>query len=170
MLYLLILILVLAIGVGWAVAISNKGMPSVKFIFITALLYIGGCLIFSVREIRGWPTNQELPAEFALEAVKISEPRPREDFPGAIYLWVLLKEPANKCPPGLICVTQNDITVPRAYQIDYSMENHQVFFQAQERLARGEMIIVGKNEENDSDRTSNFKFYDLPDIMDNLRK
>ena len=62
---------------------------------------------FSLLEILGWPTAQELPDRFRLVAAQVYEPDKQQETSGAIYVWVTdVSEKAGQVAPRAYVLTQ----------------------------------------------------------------
>lgn len=168
MFYLIILILVLAIAMSWIIAISKEGKTLLKVAGITVLMYISFSILFSFQEVQGWPSYQKIPERTVVWSVQIQEPRQRDNFDGAIYLWLVMENPTNKCPPGLICVKTAEPNMPRAYRLKYSKEMHEKMYQIMMRIQNGEIIVL-ENKGN-SDSAEDLEAKDLSSVIERLRK
>ncbi len=91
----------------------------------------------------GWPISQPIPDNSQVLAIRIKEPNPKHNDPGAIYFWVNIK-PSSKSPEQTLkallnpksVFSYNSKTQPRAYQLPYSREMHKAIVEAQ-RKAQG---------------------------------
>ena len=105
--------------------IGTKGYWSLKMVLITMTLCFSLLLSQTMKDVRGWPTDDELPNEFNVHWVVIKEPSKTDhNDKGGIYLWVT--------------DLSGDGRQPRAYKSEYSREKHD---DAQKAL---EMIMGGK--------------------------
>lgn len=178
MLYLFAMALFLALGLSWIISGLDNGVKSsiVKGIFITVLMYLSLCIFFSFESVKGWPTNQDLPERFVLKSVVIEEPNKRTRAPGGIYLWVIPKKYVNTCPPGVICIKPQSTKMPRSFRVEYTKEKHEQMLEAMKRIAEGETIVVEMQKgdkqrgRDHSPERDQMRFYDLPDLLDELRK
>jgi len=105
--------------------IGTKGYWPLKMILITMTVCFSLLLSQTMENVRGWPTDDELPYEFNVHWVVIKEPSKADhNNKGGMYLWVT--------------DLSGDGRQPRAYRSEYSREKHE---DAQEAL---EMIMGGK--------------------------
>ena len=98
--------------------IGSKGYWWVKVpvIAITMILSIG--IWNSVNDLKGWPSDQALPQKFQVYWIIIEEPNPRQDDPGAIYVWAKDLDPQ---PGGWwIFHSMDESGEPRAHRLPYS--------------------------------------------------
>jgi hypothetical protein len=80
---------------------------------------------FSLLEILGWPTAQELPDRFRLVAAQVYEPDKQQETSGAIYVWVTdVSEKAGQ-------------VAPRAYVLTYNPTLHNKIEEATKSLRAG---------------------------------
>lgn len=130
----------------------------IKF-FIIAIMSIFYFVTYqSLNGSTGWPSDQNVPKKFILNASLVVEPNKKDNTTGQIYLW-------------LTSITHNKPDLePRAYQLDYSEQLHLTLEQADKKLRRGlvQMGEVDKNNRGGSEARSafsnvdNIKIYDLP--------
>ncbi len=93
---------------------------------------------FAIVELLGWPTGQNLPDDMRLLAADIIEPRPSGNEDGAIYVWAK--------PIG-------DFTAqPRAYELPYNPDLHDMIIQALERSRNGIKQGVRRNPNYDQEK------------------
>jgi hypothetical protein len=105
--------------------IGTKGYWSLKMALITLTLCFSLLLSRTMEDVRGWPTDDELPNKFRVHWLVIKEPSKTDhDEKGGIYLWVT--------------DLAGDGKRPRAYRSEYSHEKHE---DAQKALG---MIMDGK--------------------------
>lgn len=83
----------------------------------------------SLLEFTGWPSHDELPAEFVLIASEIVEPNKQTGEEGVIYWW--LRDRADLMLP------------PRVYQLPYRAETHEQGEQVIQDQQKGS-VYVGK--------------------------
>ena len=125
-------------------SIRTPGQIIIKALLIPATVWYGLVLYYSVPNLMGWPISQSIPDNSQLLAIRIKEPDPKHNDPGAIYFWVNTK-PASKSPEQTVkallnpknVFSYNGKTQPRAYQLPYSREMHKAIVEAQ-RKAQGE--------------------------------
>lgn len=156
--YVVIALLLLSINLY-----SNWPWPvKAASIIVTSAFYL--VTYFSMPGLLGWPTSEQLPAKFKVNAVHIIQPDKLSKSKGAIYLWVT--EIRNLHPVG----------VPRAYKLPYSEPLFEKVNKAKIKMNKG-LQQLGEYKEPDSDaeiivnpgRTGQVstpvKFYDLPDPL-----
>ncbi|MGD9239804.1 MAG: hypothetical protein PVG69_07255 [Desulfobacterales bacterium] len=124
-------------------SIRTPGQIIIKAILIPATVWYGLVLYYSVPNLMGWPISQSIPDNSQVLAIRIKEPDPKQNDPGAIYFWVNIK-PDSKSPEQTVkallnpqsVFSYNSRTQPRAYQLPYSREMHKAIVEAQ-RKAQG---------------------------------
>jgi len=124
-------------------AIRTPGQIIIKALLIPATIWYGLILYYSVPNLMGWPVSQSIPDNSHVLAVRINEPNPMHNDPGAIYVWVIVK-PSSKSSEqklaGLFNLknvfSSNKKTQPRAYQMPYSRKLHKAIVEAL-RKAKG---------------------------------
>ena len=124
-------------------SIRTPGQIIIKALLIPATVWYGLVLYYSVPNLMGWPISQSIPDNSQLLAIRIKEPDPKHNDPGAIYFWVNTK-PGSKSPEQTVkallnpksMFSYNSKTQPRAYQLPYSREMHKAIVEAQ-RKAQG---------------------------------
>ena len=124
-------------------SIRTPGQIIIKAILIPATVWYGLALYYSVPNLMGWPISQSIPDNSHVLAIRIKEPDPKQNDPGAIYFWVNIK-PDSKSPVQTVKALLNPKSVfrytsrtqPRAYQLPYSREMHKAIVEAQ-RKAQG---------------------------------
>ena len=105
--------------------IGTKGYWSLKMILITMTVCFSLFLSQTMEDVRGWPTDDELPNKFRVHWIVVKEPSKADHSEkGGIYLWVT--------------DLAGDGKQPRAYRTEYSREKHE---DAQKALG---MIMEGK--------------------------
>ena len=124
-------------------SIRTPGQIIIKAMLIPATVWYGLVLYYSVPNLMGWPISQSIPDNSQVLAIRIKEPDPKQNDPGAIYFWVNIK-PDSKSPEQTVkallnpksVFSYNSRTQPRAYQLPYSREMHKAIVEAQ-RKAQG---------------------------------
>lgn len=102
------------------VATARLRVPVVAFVLLSLpLFYLAH--YFGLKALRGWPTDESLPAHFDLLAEQVIEPNALAGEPGAVFLWI----------------QSTDDERPRAYRLPYSKALHQESEQAGRRRAAG---------------------------------
>lgn len=123
-------------------SIRTPGQIIIKAILIPATVWYGLVLYYTLPNLMGWPVSQTIPEKSQILAVRIIEPDPKYNDPGAIYLWVDIK-PSSKRPKQTLKAQLNpksvfsykDKTRPRAYQLPYSRQLHKAIVEAQRKAA-----------------------------------
>ena len=121
-------------------SIQTPGHNIIKAILIPATVWYGLVLYYAVPNLMGWPISQSIPEDSHVLSIRIKEPDPKHNDPGAIYFWVNIK-PESKSPEQTvkalfnpqILFSYNGKTQPRAYQLPYSRELHKAIVEAQRR-------------------------------------
>lgn len=136
--------LILGIIVLWFL-IGSKGWWWVKMGVISAALYFGVALWYSLGSYLGWPSHGELPPKFLVYWAFVDEPSKKTDNSGAIYLWIkeLESEENNSYLSVLAYNGRKDD--PRIYTLPYSKKLHGQMQQMLKQLKGGAVIIGGKN-------------------------
>ena len=124
-------------------SIRTPGQIIIKAILIPVTIWYGLALYYSVPNLMGWPVSQSIPENSQVLAIRIKEPDPNLNDPGAIYFWVNI-EPGSKSPEQTLAAVINpknafnydSKTQPRAYQLPYSRKMHKDIVEAQ-RKAQG---------------------------------
>ena len=113
---------------------------------------------FSIIEMQGWPTKDQLPEKFYLVWYYVDPPNKTIKKDGFIVVWTLeFKEKLGR--------------KPRAYLIDYSLKMHKKLQQARKKMLKGEGRMIGENRKrkgknpppDSTDRE--LKFYNMPKAM-----
>jgi hypothetical protein len=124
-------------------SIRTPGQIIIKAMLIPATVWYGLVLYYSVPNLMGWPISQSMPDNSQVLAIRIKEPNPKHNDPGAIYFWINIK-PSSKSPEQTLkaqlnpksVFSYNSKTQPRAYQLPYSRKLHKAIVEAQ-RKAEG---------------------------------
>jgi hypothetical protein len=124
-------------------SIRTPGQIIIKALLIPATVWYGLVLYYSVPNLMGWPISQSIPDDSQVLSIRIKEPDPQQNDPGAIYFWANIK-PDSKSPEQTVkalfdpksMFSYNSKTQPRAYQLPYSRELHKAIVEAQ-RKAQG---------------------------------
>jgi hypothetical protein len=124
-------------------SIRTPGQIIIKAMLIPATVWYGLVLYYSVPNLMGWPISQSIPDNSQILAIRIVEPDPKHNDPGAIYFWVNIK-PSSKSPQQTLKAQLNPKSIfsyksktrPRAYQLPYSRKLHKAIVDAQ-RKAQG---------------------------------
>lgn len=100
-------------------------------VIIVSASYISTYLAW--LETQGWPTQQPPPDQFLLLGTQVQEPNRKTDQPGAIYLWGL---------------PDSGVT-PRAYQLPYSVPQHEDVESARQMLEEGKTVVAERKQSDD---------------------
>ncbi len=90
---------------------------------------------FALYELWGWPTGQDMPDNMRMLSADVVEPRKGGNEKGAIYVWVK--------PIG-----ENN-ALPRAYELPYDPDFHEMIITALERSGQGVKQGVRRNPDYD---------------------
>ena len=123
--------------------IRTPGQIIIKAMMIPATIWYGLVLYFAVPNLMGWPISEPIPDNSHVLAIRINEPDPMTNDPGAIYVWVNIK-PSSKDSEQKLVASLNPKTAfsshkkiqPRTYQLPYSRKLHKSIVEAQ-RKAKG---------------------------------
>ena len=136
-------------------SIRTPGQVIVKAILIPVTIWYGLALYYSVPNLMGWPVSQSIPENSQVLAIRIKEPDPKLNDPGAIYFWVNI-EPGSTRPEHTLAAMispksvfkYDSKTQPRAYQLPYSREMHKEIVEAQRKAQniRGAQIRTQKGQ------------------------
>ena len=156
--YILIALLLLSINLysnwSWKVKAST--------IIVTSFFYI--VTYYSFPPLLGWPTTDNPPERFRLVASHVQQPNKVTGEEGYVYLWLTRIDDLSAMEP------------PRAYQLDYSNELHEIIINANSKLKKG-IAQLGEfrdresfiDEIRDAPRSGQdsikIEFYDLPDPL-----
>lgn len=84
---------------------------------------------YSLEELLGWPSQQDMPEKFRILWIDVQEPQNKDGEEGEIYFWVknlnTLEQPYGK---------------PRAYAIQWSQENAQKAEEALSKMDDGQIL------------------------------
>lgn len=121
-------------------AIRTPGQIIIKAMLIPVTIWYGLILYYSVPNLMGWPVSQSVPDKSHVIAVRINEPNPMHNDPGAIYFWIIVKPSSKNSEQklaGLFNIknvfSSNKKTQPRAYQLPYSRKLHKAIVEAQRK-------------------------------------
>lgn len=89
-----------------------------------------------IGELRGLPSDTDLPERFRLYWAQVVEPNKLTKEPGSIFLWI-----------GELDEDNYIVGVPRAHKVPYSEELAELVFGAQQKISEGEEI-AGEVEED----------------------
>jgi hypothetical protein len=124
-------------------SIRTPGQIIIKAMLIPATIWFGLVLYYTVPNLAGWPVSQPIPDNSQVLAIRINEPNPIYNDPGAIYFWVSIKPSSKSSKQKLAGLVNpknissiNRETQPRAYQLPYSRKLHKAIVEAQ-RKAKG---------------------------------
>ncbi len=128
-LVLVLSLLLLSLNVGTTWSWQVKAGAIVATMLTVVLSY------FAVYELLGWPTAQDMPDNMRMLAADVVEPRKGSNKKGAIYVWVK--------PIG------EHNALPRAYELPYDPEFHEMVITALERSRQGVKQGVRGNPDYD---------------------
>lgn len=137
---LVFVLLIFSIGIAFQMYFNRSFL--LKILVITMLFIISSFTYFSIESYKGWPTYQTIKSG-TLIFVKVEEPR--EEFKGAIYLWVI-PDPHEKSIIEKVFSYSVDIA-PRAYQMPYTQNSASEFLEANEKIKQG-FIVKIKEKKN----------------------
>ena len=69
-------------------SIRTPGQIIIKAMLIPVTVWYGLVLYYSVPNLMGWPISQSIPDNSQVLDIRIKEPDPKHNDPGAIYFWV----------------------------------------------------------------------------------
>lgn len=124
-------------------SIRTPGQIVIKAMLIPATIWYGLALYYTVPNLMGWPISEVIPDNSQVLAIRIKEPNPQHNDPGAIYFWVNIEPSSKNAQQTLVAqlnpksvFSYNSKTQPRAYQLPYSRKMHKAIVEAQ-RQAQG---------------------------------
>jgi hypothetical protein len=139
-----VLIFVILVSILLWGVIGSKGHWGLKMMAIFATLMFSLNMARSLDDLRGWPTEQELPEKFLIHWVMVKEPDKSTEDDGGVYIWV---QTLSSDENSTLKFFQTDETLePRAYRMEYSVEMHELALNMKARLLEGRPIL-GMNEE-----------------------
>lgn len=100
-----------------------KGLATLSVVALIPLTFFG------VGELRGLPSDGDLPDSFRMLWAQVTEPNPLQGEEGRVFLWLQMLD-AENFPVGL----------PRAYQLPYSKDLEVKVNEAMGKIAQGEEI------------------------------
>ncbi len=112
---LTVLLLNLNIESGWSWRVKAGAIVATMLSVATAYFAVVGLL--------GWPTRESIPDNVKMLFADVVEPQKGADDEGAIYLWV---KPIGRSKAQ-----------PRAYELPYDPEFHEMVIAAMERAGNG---------------------------------
>ena len=145
---LVFILLVFSMGVSLQMYFHRSFL--LKLLVITMLFLISSIAYFSIESYKGWPTV-DLIEDGTLIAVKVEEPR--NDFSGAIYLWVTLDERETTLLEKIFSYSVD--VAPRAYKIKYNKGTADEFLEANEKIKKGFIVKVTKKDQQGSADSEN---------------
>ncbi len=131
-------------------------------IVLTSVFYVVSYLSFP--PLLGWPTTDTPPERFQLIGSYVVQPNKLTGDKGSIFLWLTRFEDL---------ATQEK---PRAYELPYSNELHELIINANSKLNKG-IPQLGEMEDRDNvidklkdaprsgQKTVKIEFYDMPDPL-----
>ena len=128
----------------WGI-LGSKGYWPLKMMAITAVMYFGVSLWYSMNTYLGWPSRADMPPKYMVYWAFVQEPSKVDNTPGAIYFWVRELEKEEKNPWLYALQYQGDNKDPRVFRADYSRELHQQVQQMTQGIKKGQVFIGGKN-------------------------
>jgi hypothetical protein len=121
-------------------SIRTPGQIIIKAMLIPVTVWYGLALYYSVPNLMGWPVSKSIPDNSQVLAIRIKEPNPKSNDPGAIYFWVDIKPNSNSSEHTLKAqlnpksvFSYNSRTQPRAFQLPYSRKLHKDIVEAQRK-------------------------------------
>ncbi len=152
---LTIAFVLLAAVLLWVV-IAARGHTVAKLVLIPVTVWYGVALYYSAQNLMGWPTARAVPENSYVLAYRIREPEPKNDYPGAIFLWVSGQSPyQDNSRSSFSIIPRNlfnyhDTRAPRAFRLPYNRQMHQNLRQAQEQMKGqpGSLMRVKKIKSN----------------------
>lgn len=124
-------LLLLSLNVGTTWPWQVKAGAIVVTMLTVAISY------FALFELLGWPTRQDMPDNMRMLSADVVEPRKGSNEKGAIYVWV---KPVDE-----------QKMLPRAYELPYDPDFHEMIITALERSNQGIKQGVRRNPDYDKD-------------------
>lgn len=142
--------------------IGTKGYWLLKLILIAMTVCFSLFLSETMENVKGWPTDDELPDSFHVHWIVIKEPSKTDhNKKGGIYIWVM--------------DLAGDGKQPRAYRIDYSREMHEEAQKALGMIRAGKRVVGGRRGDGkgkgkgrgsgEGDGNGGGSFSDSPEII-----
>lgn len=135
------------------VLIQHSSRVVIKAILVASVVWYGLGLYYSTFSFMGWPVSQTVPTGSRVLAIRIQEPNPKVNSPGAIYLW-LSTNPVKKdftladvLDPRKVFFYYGE-KEPRAYKLLYSRKFHKSIIRASRKKSKtpGGFIVTGKKK------------------------
>ncbi len=134
-------ILTLAVAYGLLAVIASLVVLNMRLALVLRIGLVVSVVILifttyrGIGELRGLPSDADLPENFQLYWAQIVEPNKLTSEPGSIFLWV-----------GELDEDNYVVGVPRAHKVPYSEELAELVTDAQQKISAGEQI-AGETEE-----------------------
>ena len=132
----LLMLVYVALAFLALIACLQRGRSALFKLFLigsTSLLFYA--TFHAHRGLAGWPTDEPLPARFALLATVIEEPNRDKNFDGRLIVWV------NAIESG------KPVKNPRAYELPYQKDLHTLLNEAMKKNRQG-VTQIGATEPN----------------------
>lgn len=125
------------------ITIGIKGFWWLKVSLITIALALSLFVWRALESYIGWPSKQDLPAEYQILWVMVEEPTATKE--GQVFLWIRPVRSEMDLIPYDLFIYKPEISEPRAYCLNYSRKLHEQSQKAIDALKKGK-IIIGKKE------------------------
>ena len=116
------LLLNLNLSSSWGAGIKFSGIVLVTLFYFVS--YQG------IRDLSGWPSNEELPEEFRVVWVNVEEPDKVTGTKGSIFLWLRQLDEQSQEPVGK----------PRAFEIAYDADTAEDVEEALAQIGKGKKL------------------------------
>jgi hypothetical protein len=135
-----------------AIFLFTRIPTKVKLICVILVSVFYYITFFSLQELLGSPTKQELPEKFKFLSASVVGPNDKTGDPGRIYIWL-----------NVIIDNQLD-PKPKAYSLPYNLELHASVDAALEKLRSGKKQLGRPKKEgkNAQQRTSSQQVSEKP--------
>lgn len=134
-----VLVLALNIRSGWPLWIRLACI-----VLVSALYFVTWQ---SLQDLRGWPTRQDLPHHFLLNAASVAEPDEADGTAGRIFLWVTP------------VVDDDPIGTPRAFTLPYDRDLHTRVKRAQDAMRNGQLQLGTATPDTEGQRASDTNYF-----------
>lgn len=142
----MIVLVLLTVAIAAAAAAFSSSRV-IKTLMVAALFSAASAAFFSVSELRGWPTDEDLPLDGTVKYVEIVSPSSASD--GAIYLWVSYDYSGN-----LFLFGRPSESSPRSFRVAYTEGNAVKADAMKKAIESGMVVKLGvrpKNGQGDGD-------------------
>lgn len=118
------------------VVLGIKGQYLLKMALTVVTCSLAVFMWFSIEDVRGWPTDDELPAAFEVDWITVREPTPKDK--GGIFITL---RSMDKTEQGFTLHNINK-KEPRLHRVPYSKQGHKQAQRIRKRLKLGLRVFL----------------------------